>query len=349
MRQAPSPRRAVRSPFVGLFWALGLCQAIIPFSVSAEPGPEIIDLIPQAMQILSGREANEADRATRFLEAFVKANPQVYQRPQLWQLNQKTAQDYVKKVREYLTAIEVLHLRFQREEPLVLDKFCRAFPDFAPARTKIYLMLSLFRFDAKVPSDHPDSLLLGLDGLARFHGSNPPLAVMLSHEFFHLYHFQVNPLPRNPDVIPLYRLLWQEGLAVYASRQLNPGASLADALLDPQLAAERPGSITYEAKRLLLCLDSQDDDVVIHFLAKSEGGTGPGRIGYLIGYEIVAHLAAKEPLSGLARLRDPGLRFTFRRELNQLIRAGGTLENADNEREPTSTPGTGVNAVNGRE
>lgn len=325
MRQAPSPRSAIRFPFVGLFWAFALCWPISPAAVSAEPGPEIIDLIPQAMQVLGGREANEADGATRFLEEFLKSNPQVYQRSQLWELNQKTAQDYVRKVRDYETAIEHLRLRFQREEPLVLDKFCRAFPDFAPARTKIYLMLSLFRFDAKVPSDHPDSLLLGLDGLARFHGSNPPLAVMLTHEFFHLYHFQVNPLPRNPDEIPLYRLLWQEGLAVYVSRQLNPGASLADALLDPKLATASPGTVTGEAKRLLRCLDSQDDEVAAHFLAKGEGGTGPGRVGYLIGYDIVARLAAKKPLSNLARLRDPALRFTFRRELNQLIQAGGMM------------------------
>jgi hypothetical protein len=325
MSEAPLAGSPIRFPFVGCFWVFGLCWAISPFAVSAEPGPEIIDLIPQAMRVLDAREPNESDRASRFLESFLTANPQVYQRPQLWQLNQKTAEDYVEKVRDYETAIEDLHRRFQREEPLVLDKFCQAFPDFAPARTKIYLMLSLFRFDAKVPSDHPDSLLLGLDGLARFHGSNPPLALMLSHEFFHLYHFQVNPLPRNPDEIPLYRLLWQEGLAVYASRQLNPGASLADALLDPELAAESPGAITGEAKRLLLCLDSRDDDVAAHFLAKSEGGTGPGRIGYLIGYEIVARLAAQKPLSNLARLRDPGLRFTFRRELNRLIQAGGTL------------------------
>jgi hypothetical protein len=325
MNQAPSAENPVCFSLLSGLAMFSLCLTTSSFAVSAEPGPEIIDLIPQAMQVLADHRLNEAARATRFLDSFIAANPQVYQRPQLWQFNQKTALDYIEKVRDYETAIEDLRRRFQREEPLVLDKFCRAFPDFAPARTKIYLMLSLFRFDAKVPSDHPDSLLLGLDGLARFHGSNPPLAVMLSHEFFHLYHFQVNPLPRNPDEIPLYRLLWQEGLAVYVSRQLNPGASLADALLDPKLAIESPGTVTGEAKRLLRCLDSQDDEVAAHFLAKGEGGTGPGRVGYLIGYDIVARLAAKKPLSNLARLRDPALRFTFRRELNQLIQAGGMM------------------------
>jgi hypothetical protein len=179
-------------------------------------------------------------------------------------------------------------------------------------------MLSLGRFDAKIPSQHPDSLLIGLDGLARFHGTDAPLGVILSHELFHLYHFQINPLPKNPDDLPLYRLLWQEGLAVYASQQLNPGASLGDVLLDPRLAAQGPASIPTEAKRLLTCLDSREDIVAAHFLAKSENGEVPGRIGYLIGYDVVARLAKNRSISSLARLRDPGLRFTFRREVYRL-------------------------------
>jgi uncharacterized protein YjaZ len=144
------------------------------------------------------------------------------------------------------------------------------------------------------------------------------LAVILSHEFFHLYHFQVNPLPKNPDDLPLYRLLWQEGLAVYVSQQLNSGASLADVLLDPRLATNGPASIRAEAKRLLLCLDSREDITAAHFLAKSENGEVPGRIGYLIGYDVVTRLAQNRSLSSLARLRDPGLRFAFRREIYRL-------------------------------
>src|SRR5258708_31989382 len=179
-------------------------------------------------------------------------------------------------------------------------------------------MLSLFRFDAKIPSEHPDSLLLGMDGLARFHGTEAPLAVILSHEFFHLYHFQVNPLPKNPDDLPLYRLLWQEGLAVYASQQLNSGASLDDVLLDPRLARDGAASVPADAKRLLTCLDSREDVIAAHFLAKSENGEIPGRIGYLIGYDVVARLAKNRSISSLTRLRDPGLRFSFRRQVYKL-------------------------------
>jgi Predicted Zn-dependent protease (DUF2268) len=325
-------RRAFRIAPAQLVRSLRLCLVIVSLRLPAltafaalnpslpGPGPQIIDLVPQALQILGKQGQSEGDRATRFLQSFLEAHPEVYRRPQTWELDQKTAEEYLGKVPAYLGAIRDLHERFLREEPAVLARFCQAFPDFAPERTRIYLMLSLFRFDAKVPSDHPDSLLVGLDGLARFHGSQVPLSVILSHEFFHLYHFQVNPLPRNPDEIPLYRLLWQEGLAVYASRQLNPSASLADVLLDPRLANQGPAAIPSEAKRLLTCLDSQEDDVAVHFLAKSEGGTAPGRIGYLIGYEIVTRLAEKSPLSSLVRLRDPGLRFAFRRELYQLTK-----------------------------
>ena len=116
--------------------------------------------------------------------------------------------------------------------------------------------------------------------------------------------------------IPLYRLLWQEGLAVYASQQLNDGVSLSDVLLDPRLAANGPASIPTEAKRLLTCLDSREDAIAAHFLTKNENGEG--RIGYLIGYDVVTRLARTRSLSSLARFRDPGLRFAFRREVYRL-------------------------------
>ena len=287
----------------------------VPCGLAIE-SPQIVDLIPQELYVLADSKGDSESRGDRFTKEVVDVSPEVYRR--LWHLNPAFAKDYLPKALEYVPSIRRLRARFQNEEPAVLDRFCQMFPDFVPAKVKIYLMLSLFRFDAKIPSEHPESLLIGLDGLARFHGADAPLPVILSHEFFHLYHFQVNPLPKNPDELPLYRLLWQEGLAVYVSQQLNSGASLADVLLDPKLATGGPATISTEAKRLLTCLESREDEVAAHFLAKNENGEVPGRIGYLIGYQIVSRLAEKHPISRLARLRDPGLRFTFRRELYRL-------------------------------
>jgi hypothetical protein len=283
-------------------------------SALASESPQIIDLIPQDLHLVTNLSEDADARAERFSREILERQPEIYQH--LWHVDSAKVKAFVGKAPEYVSGIRKLHALFDEQEPKILDHFCQAFPEFAPGKVKIYLMLSLFQFDAKIPSEHPDSLLIGLDGLARFHGTDAPLAVILSHEFFHLYHFQVNPLPRNPDDLPLYRLLWQEGLAVYASQQLNVGASLADVLLDPRLAANGPASVSAEAKLLLLRLDTTDDINAAHFLAKSENGEG--RIGYLIGYDVVTRLAQKRSLSALARLRDPGLRFAMHREVYRL-------------------------------
>jgi hypothetical protein len=291
---------------VQLFFGLSSALAI--------ESPQIIDLIPQDLHLVTSLSGDTDARAERFSKEILERQPEVYQH--LWHVDSAKVKAFVGKAPDYVSGIRKLHALFDEQEPKILDHFCQAFPEFVPGKVKIYLMLSLFQFDAKIPSEHPDSLLIGLDGLARFHGTDAPLAVILSHEFFHLYHFQVNPLPRNPDDLPLYRLLWQEGLAVYASQQLNAGASLADVLLDPRLAANGPASVSAEAKLLLLRLDTTDDINAAHFLAKSENGEG--RIGYLIGYDVVTRLAQKRSLSALARLRDPGLRFAMHREVYRL-------------------------------
>jgi hypothetical protein len=278
--------------------------------------PQIVDLIPQELRVVENLPKDADARSELFSRQVLTAYPEVYQA--LWHPDSAEVKPYVGRVPLYIAGIRKLHAMFQKQEPAILGHFCQAFPEFAPGKVKIYLMLSLFRFDAKIPSAHPDSLLIGLDGLARFHGTVAPLSVILSHEFFHLYHFQITPLPKNPDDLPLYRLLWQEGLAVYASQQLNPGASLADVLFDERLAANGPALVPSEAKRLLLCLDSREDDIAAHFLTKSEDGEGPGRIGYLIGYDVVSRLVRDRSLESLARLRDPGLRFAFRREVYRL-------------------------------
>jgi uncharacterized protein YjaZ len=300
---------------------LGVFALIVQlfFSLSrvlAVDSPQIIDLIPHDLEVLARLPENPDSRAERFTQEILAAQPDVYQR--LWAVDSATVKASVGKLSPYIAEIRKLHASFEKEEPEILDRFCQAFPDFASGKVKIYLMLSLLQFDAKIPSAHPDSLLIGLDGMARFHKTDAPLAVILTHEFFHLYHFQVNPLPRNPDDLPLYRLLWQEGLAVYVSQQLNSGATLSDVLLDPRLAASGPARVPDEAKRLLLCLDSQDDDNAAHFLVSAQNGEVPGRIGYLIGYDVVTRLAQNRSLSSLARLRDPGLRFAFRREVYRL-------------------------------
>src|SRR5260370_40065502 len=180
----------------------------------------IIDLIPQDVRVLESVAGNPEARAERFSKEVLAAHPEVYHR--LWRVDQAQTKAYVDRAPEYVTRILKLHGLFESRAPAILDRFCQAYPEFVPAKAKIYLMLSLGRFDAKIPSQHPDSLLIGLDGLARFHGTDAPLGVILSHELFHLYHFQINPLPKNPDNLPLYLLLCHECLPFRPTHHPTP-------------------------------------------------------------------------------------------------------------------------------
>jgi hypothetical protein len=102
-----------------------------------------------------------------------------------WALEQ-----YLDGLNAYLFAVEHIHGRFEEQRASIEAKFLNAFPDFDSSRARIYLMLSMFRFDGKIPHDNPRMLLLGLDGLAKFHGTDARLPVILSHELFHVYHFK---------------------------------------------------------------------------------------------------------------------------------------------------------------
>jgi hypothetical protein len=276
------------------------------------------DLIPDLDNFLRIAPAGEMDRAKLFKEMMIQPHPEIYDRPQVFRTDPGTLEKYLTELGEYVPAIENIHRRFNEERASIQTKFLSTFPDFDSSRARIYLMLSLFRFDGKIPHDNPHMLLLGLDGLAKFHGTHVRLPVILSHELFHVYHFQVNPLPRDPDQIELYRLIWQEGLATYVSQVLNPDASLADVLLDPRLAKEGPRFIPMLAHILLTQLESKDDDMVARYLSYRRGGQIPARMGYLIGYEIAKRAAAAHPLTELARVRGHALLNLVRQEMQIL-------------------------------
>ena len=256
------------------------------FCSSAASTLIVYDLIPDLFNFLRIAPEEKESRARLFAQSVIQPHPEVYDRPQIFKTDHASLEQYLGVLPTYLSAIRQIHHRFQEEYEPIEANFLKEFPDFDYSKARVYLMLSLFRFDGKIPHDNPHLLLLGLDGLAKFHGANTRLSVILSHELFHVYHFQVNPLPRNIDDVALYRLVWQEGLATYVSKQLNPDASLADVLLDPRLAQEGPRYIPVVARDLLTQLESVDDATAAMYLSYWRGSQIPARMGYLIGYEI---------------------------------------------------------------
>jgi hypothetical protein len=272
-------------------------------SAKAAGNVPIEDLIPDLSRFVQAAPQDRESRAKLFNQLIIQPHPEIYQRPDVFKTDTPNLELYLDALTAYLPAISVLHARFEEQSETIESKFMNLFPDFDSKKMKICLMLSLFRFDGKIPHDNPRILLLGMDGLAKFHGQNVSLSVILSHELFHLYHFQVNPLPRDTDYIELYRLIWQEGLATYVSQVLNPGASRSDILLDPRLANEGPKFIPAIASSLERDLSSTDDATAGLYLSYRRGGLIPSRMGYLIGYEIAKKAAADHALVDLARLR----------------------------------------------
>jgi hypothetical protein len=295
------------------------------FSSSAASNLIVYDLIPDLLNFLRIAPEEKESRARLFAQSVIQPHPEVYDRPQIFKTDNASLEQYLGVLPTYLPAIKQIHDRFQAQYEPIEANFLKEFPDFDCSKARVYLMLSLFRFDGKIPHDNPHLLLLGLDGLAKFHGADTRLSVILSHELFHVYHFQVNPLPRNIDDIALYRLVWQEGLATYVSKELNPDASLADILLDPRLAQEGPRYIPVVARDLLKQLESEDDATAARYLSYWRGGQIPARMGYLIGYEIARKVAAIKSVHELALLRGQTLLNLVRREMQNL--ATGESEN----------------------
>jgi Predicted Zn-dependent protease (DUF2268) len=286
--------------------------------VQADDQLRIEDRWPEIFQLLSTSSLAGPEKAVRLVAYLRNACPEIADRLHIDEMTRDDSERYLAELEQRSFAIRSLARRFAAIHSNVEERFVQTFPDFRTSRTTVYLTVSRFRFDGKVPHDHWNNLLFAFDGVAKFHGGNAPVAVIFSHELFHLYHFQISPPPADPDQLPLYRLIWQEGLACYVSRLLNPSAPLGDILFDPRLAAQGPVFVKSVAKQLLRDLQSTDDSETAEYLSYRTTGATPPRMGYLIGYQIAANLATEHSLTELAHLHDPQLRFVMRREVRRL-------------------------------
>jgi hypothetical protein len=315
--------------FLQSFILCALCQIAETTAAGAAEQLRIEDRWPEIFQILGSSSLAAPEKAIRLVDYLRSDCPEIADRLHIGDMTRDDSERYLVELERRSFAIRSLARRFATIHSGVEERFMQAFPDFRPSGTTVYLTVSRFRFDGKVPHDHLNSLLFAFDGVAKFHGENAPVAVIFSHELFHLYHFQINPPPANPDQVPLYRLIWQEGLACYVSSRLNPSAPLHDIVFDPRLAAEGPVLVQSVSRQLLQDLGSTDDLPTAEYLTYRKTGATPSRMGYLIGYQIAAKLAAQYSLLELAHLRDPALRFMMRREVRLLAEQPGPNGNGE--------------------
>ena len=141
------------------------------------------------------------------------------------------------------------------------------------------------------------------------------IEITIAHELFHLYHFQTFRASGG-----LYRTLWAEGLAVYASAVVVPGhrdsAYLGFDAAKMNRCAELLPALARELKANL----SENDPRLhrIYFGAEDNDTRVPPEAGYYVGLQIVKHLATQHAMAKLARMEANAVLRLLGTELDRL-------------------------------
>jgi uncharacterized protein YjaZ len=158
-------------------------------------------------------------------------------------------------------------------------------------------------------SDENPGLYFGVDELARLHGSSGNLKVILQHELFHQYHYQI--APEISEDRAAWAFMWEEGLATYVSQRLNPGTTANQVLVTPDRLSQLAQPHLPDLARLLL--DNADstnpNDYIELFSAEQTPSGFPARSGYFVGYRVAEKLAVTRSLVELVHLRGPELKL----------------------------------------
>jgi hypothetical protein len=229
--------------------------------------------------------------------------------------------------------------RVDREFSARLEKAWRRFEVQVPdlkAGAQVYLLPAPRKAvgGAVRPLKDVDVVVFGAQEIASTLGTKTGFDVLVHHELTHLYHQQVNAEMRTMIAevyLPpyaaggakLYQVLWLEGLAVYTSRLLNPGAPDKEVLLSGEIAADVKSRWPQLGADIRDHLDSSQKADIDAYLFDSGSGKGiPRRAGYFVGMLVAQRLAKDYPFAKLCRLAGPKLREEIERALRDLERTG---------------------------
>jgi hypothetical protein len=202
--------------------------------------------------------------------------------------------------------------------------------DFAAARSKFLATFPDCRCDAAIefgPSflqfdghDYKDRggqvhMLFGVDTIAVLHEPED-MPAFFTHELFHVYHRQLmgSHIPRANRVT--WWVMWDEGLATYASQRLNPTLDAQHVLWFPRdivRQMETSGARAHAAK--LMIADFDKSNTRWFDAGRSAPGDLPPRTGYYMGYELAASLGRDHSLDWLAHLPPADVKVEARKFL----------------------------------
>jgi len=296
---------------------LGACA--LPHAAAA-PEPRPVDLMPAFWAAYDGGLGRPlAERVQRLAAGFFDPHLADYRTAGIAKRLANVA-PWLPEFDAVAADVRAVHARFVRDYAGRMATFRRALPDFDAAAAPVTLMPSLFGFDGHLePDGKAVPLFFGLDGIVRFHGADANLDVLFTHELFHCYQAQKNPALMLDPKAPVFASLWQEGVATYASEQLNPGAGLLHVLLDDKPVAEADrATLRRVAAALLEHLDATDAGMQEAFFGMGYAGSWPARSGYHVGLLLARRVGATTTLPRMAALPTPEVRATLAKALRAL-------------------------------
>jgi hypothetical protein len=225
---------------------------------------------------------------------------------------------YLQDVSPLIPAMRHITITVRDDFPRFVQEFSAIFSDYAPT-TPVYFSVSLFGFSAGLlVSGENTGLYFGVDELARIHGSLGNLKVIFQHELFHQYHYQI--APEITDDRAAWAFMWEEGLATYVSRRMNPGTTADQVLVTPDRLSELAQPLLPNlARRLRDIADSTNPDDYMELFSAQRPQSGiPGRSGYFVGYRVAEKLAATRSLVDLVHLRGAELKLAVMGALKDL-------------------------------
>jgi hypothetical protein len=303
------PRRLVALALAA--FVLGGCASLQTAGAADAEPPLAVDLMPRFFAFWDlAQQTPPADTVARvraFREQVVEPYESFYARA-AGQLTDERIATWLESVGTDVPAMRTISARLGTD----LERYRRSFVDSLADFVwdgRVYFYPSLYMRDGGTMTiDGSTSLVFGVDMIARLNGAEADLTVLFHHELFHVYHAQRLRGMSGPQ--PLYRQVWREGLATYASQRLNPGRSELDVLLqDSTLADEGPAALPMLAREMLAQVDDTAPATASAWLlARRTRPEIPPRAGYLIGLRVAQLMGERRSLRELARLDGPELR-----------------------------------------
>ena len=257
-----------------------------------------------AFQQVADRNVGKPEAAVRdFRDTIVPRFPQFYG-PQRYQgkITEAQRDAQISKAFAGFPAIREAYIRkvanFTQDLPRHIATFRAAFPDY-PASTDIWFLHSLGEMDGGTRTFHGEKFFVfGADVMVQAHGEGDE-AAFFHHELFHDYQ------ALDCSGGPVWAGLWEEGLATYVSRRLNPKASDAELLLDlPHgLVPDTRRQMRRALDDLLAKLDSTDGEAVAGLFERRGDQSGlPARRAYYLGYLVAEEVGKTMSMRDMAKL-----------------------------------------------